>query len=299
MRKLTVLVWALLLGAPPVFSQKLDHYDVVLFAMNRKPDSIWHLFAPRFITAFNPAGYNNQPQFFSPHEIYLTVQTPADTTQTDIYALNLLLNATTRVTATTTAEYSPTPMPGGKRFSAVRVEANGDQRLWSFPLDRSDNGYPILPAITNVGYHCWLRDTLLALFLVEENDLHSLSIVGIGQQRPQRIASSIGRALQKLPDGRLAFVQKPTEQTWYIKTYDPVKKTTDILVKTPPGSEDFAVLPDGTLVMGSGSKLLQYNPRHRNDWVEIGDLARYGVRKITRIATSGEGKLAVVVQSGD
>jgi hypothetical protein len=297
MRKLTIATLALLLSAPTGFSQKLEHFDVLLFALNRKPDSVWYPFAPRFLTAYNSGGYNNQPQFVSPHEIYLTVQLPADTTQTDIYALNLLLNTTTRVTATTTPEYSPTPMPGGKRFSAVRVEANGDQRLWSYPLDRSDNGRPILPAITNVGYHCWLRDTLLALFLVGENEKpHALAIVGTGQQQPQRIASSIGRALQKLPDGRLAFVQKATEQTWYIKAYDPAKKTTDILVKTPPGCEDFAVLSDGTLIAGNGSKLLQYKPGRQSDWIEIGDLSRYGVKKITRVAVGGDGKLAVVVQ---
>lgn len=296
MRKQLVLSAALLLVAPIVFSQKLNHHDVLLFALNRKPDSVWHPFAPRFLTAFNPTGYNNQPQFFSPHELYLTVQMPSDTSQTDLYALNLLLNTSTRVTATATSEYSPTRMPDGRRFSAVRVETNGDQRLWSFPVDRSDNGYPLFTDITNVGYHCWLRDTLLALFLVGDGDLHTLAVVGIGQQKPLRIASSIGRCLQKLPDGRLAFVQKPTEQTWYIKAYDPEKKSTDIVVKTPPGSEDFAVLPDGTLIMGKGAKLLQYNPRLRNDWVEIADLTRYGIRKITRIAASGEDKLAVVVE---
>ncbi|MFN0016416.1 MAG: hypothetical protein ACKVU2_17885 [Saprospiraceae bacterium] len=297
MRKLTATALALLVCAPVVISQKLEHFDVALFAMNRKPDSLWHPFAPRFLTAFNPTGYNNQPHFVTPHELYMTVQLPADTTQTDIYALNVLLGTTARVTATTTAEYSPTILPGGKRFSVVRVETNGDQRLWSFPLDRSDNGQPVLPAITNVGYHCWMRDTLLALFLVGKNDQpHALAIIGTGQQQLQRVASSIGRALHRLSNGRLAFVQKATEQTWYIKTYDPVSKATDILVKTPPGVEDFAVMPDGALLTSSGSKLLQFDPRHQSEWVEIADLSVYNIRKITRIAVSSDGKIAVVVQ---
>ncbi|MEQ1747141.1 MAG: hypothetical protein ABMA02_17050 [Saprospiraceae bacterium] len=297
MRKLTATALALLVCAPVVFSQKLEHFDVALFAMNRKPDNLWYPFAPRFLTAFNSTGYNNQPQFVAPHELYLTVQLPADTTQTDIYALNFLLGTTARVTATTTAEYSPTLLPGGKRFSVVRVETNGDQRLWSFPLDRSDNGQPVLQAITNVGYHCWLRDTLLALFLVGKNDQpHALAIVGTGQQQLQRVASSIGRALHRLSDGRLAFVQKATEQTWYIKTYDPVSKATDILIKTPPGVEDFAVMPDGVLLSSNGSKLVQYDPHRQTDWVEIADLSMYNIRKITRIAVGSDGKIAVVIQ---
>lgn len=138
----------------------------------------------------------------------------------------------------------------------------------------------MLPLVTNVGYHYWLHDTLLALFLVgQNNEPHALAIVGTGEQRVQRIATSIGRTLQLLPDGRLAFVQKAAEQTWYIKTYDPLKKTVDILVKTPPGTEDFAVLSDGTLLSSAGSKLLQLTRKQQTDWVEIADLSRYGVKK--------------------
>lgn len=151
--------------------------------------------------------------------------------------------------------------------------------------------------MTNIGYHCWLRDTLAALFLVGENGApHALAVAGTGRQQGQRIAFNVGRCLQKLPDGRLAFIQKATEQTWFVKAYDPLKKTSDILVKTLAGSEDFTVLPDGTLLAGSGAKLYQYHPRRQNDWKEIADLSRYGVRSITRLDASGEGKLVVVVQ---
>ncbi|MBK8924178.1 MAG: hypothetical protein IPM81_22265 [Saprospirales bacterium] len=297
MRKSGIAGLALFHLATVVFSQRLEHFDLVLFTLNQQADSAWLPAAPRFLTAFNPAGYNNQPRFFSPNELYLTVQMPSDTTQTELYALNLLARTTTRITATATPEYSPTPMPGGRRFSAVRVEENGAQRLWSFPLDRSDSGRPLFPAISNIGYHCWLRDTLAAVFLVGENDApHALAIIGTGRQQAQRIAFNVGRCLQKLPDGRLAFVQKATAQTWFIKAFDPLKKTSDILVKTLAGAEDFVVLPDGTFLAGSGSKLYQYHPSRQNDWKQIADLSRYGVRNITRLDASAGGKLAVVVQ---
>lgn len=297
MRKLVLFGLTLFLLASPLFAQRLEHFDVLLFSMSPKPDSSWTAYAPRFLTQFNPKGYNNQPRFFSPSELYLTVQIPSDTTQTEIYALNLLLHTNTRVTATSTPEYSPTLMPGGRRFSAVRVEADGSQRLWSFPLDRSDNGQPVFPALTNVGYHCWLNDTLAAVFLVGETDSqHSLALVSLRSQTPRRIAFRAGRCLQKMPDGRLAYVLKATEQTWFIKLFDPRDNTSTDLVKTLPGSEDFAILPDGTFLAGNGAKLFQFNPRRQRDWLEIADLSRYGVRSITRLAVSADGKLAVVVQ---
>lgn len=293
-----ILLWlALPLSLSTSFAQQLEHFDLLLFSLNKQSDSTWKPAAPRFLSGFNAKGYNNQPQFFSTAEIYLTVQLPNDTTQTDIYSLNPVYRTTTQVTATTTAEYSPTLMPGGRQFSAVRVEEGGMQRLWSFPLDRSNNGQLVFPNISGVGYHCWLRDTVVALFLVGENDhSHVLAIAGTGRQQIQRIAFNVGRCLQKMPDNRLAFIQKATEQTWFIKAYDLQSKTTDILVKTLPGSEDFVILPDGTFLAGKGSKLYQYNARRQTDWKEINDLSRYGVRSITRLAASSDGKLVVVVQ---
>ena len=279
-------------------AQRAPHHDVLLFSLSQKPDSTWQPGAPRFLTAFNPKGYNNQPSFFGPNEIYLTAQTPDDTTQTDIWSLDLGNKTRTRVTATTaTAEYSPTLMPGGKRWSGVRVEEDGTQRLWSFPLDRSDNGRPEFPRLLNVGYHCWLRDTLAAFFIVGENNApHILQLVGTKAQRPQRIASNIGRCLLKTPAGHLAFVQKATEQTWFLKVYDLKKQAADMVVQMPAGGEDFALLPDGTYLAGSGPRLFQYHPRRDAEWREILNLSKFGVKTISRLALSKEGKLAVVVQ---
>lgn len=294
----TIMTFLLVAGTGLNLSaQRLAHTDVILFSLQKTADSTWQPFAPRFLTAFNPRGYNNQPNFFSNNELYLTVQKPDDTTQTEIYALDLLLKMKTRVTATpATAEYSATLMPGGRRFSAIRVEEDGNQRLWSFPLDRSDNGRPEFPAIYNVGYHCWLRDTLAALFIVGDDGApHMLYTVGTKGQKLQRVAANPGRCLQVLPDGRLAFVTKTTDKTWFLKTFDPNKPIPEIVVIMPADSEDFAVLPDGTYISGSKSKLYQYKPGKNTNWKEIADLSKYGVKNITRLAASKDGKLAVVV----
>lgn len=298
MKQLVLILCAVLFGRFGVSAQRLEHFDVLLLSLSKTTDGVWQAATPRYLADFNRKGYNNQPAFFPGNEIYLAVQMPSDTTQTDIVALNLAAQTQIQVTSTREAEYSPTPMPDGKRFSCVRVEADGAQRLWSFPIDRSDNGRPVFPNITGVGYHCWLRDTLAALFMVgENNNPHTLALAGLKGQKTMRIASNIGRCLQKLPDGRLAYVQKATDQTWFIKTYDVNKQSSEILVKTLPGSEDFAVLPDGTLLAGIGAKLFQYEPGRNQDWREVANLTRFGVLKMTRLAVSKDGKMLVLVVS--
>jgi hypothetical protein len=173
------------------------------------------------------------------------------------------------------------------------VEADGRQRLWSFPVDRSDNGRPEFPDVYGVGYHAWMSDTLAALFLVGEP--HSLAVVSKQGGKPRRIALNPGRCLAALSPTQLAYVQKATEQTWYLKLYDHQSKRSDILIKTPDGSEDFCVTPKGVFLMGNGAKLMRYEPGVDKTWREVADLSAYGVAKITRLAVSPDGGKLVVV----
>lgn len=283
---------------PFLKGQKLDHYDLLLFALEQNRDVV-AVGSPRFLTAFNPTGYNNQPCFFNNQELYLTVQTSSDISQTEIYSLNFSSLQFEKVTSTPLlSEYSPTPIPGGKRFSVVRVEEDGAQRLWSFPLDRSDQGEPVFYDLYGIGYHCWLNDKQCALFLVGENGApHTLAVTTASSSKPVRIVSNIGRCLQRLPDGKLAYIQKATEQTWFIKSYDPKTGKSEIITQSLPGSEDFIVLPSGIFLSGSGSKLYWRNPGTGTSWQLVGDLGIYKVREITRLAISPDGKkLAVVVR---
>lgn len=280
-------------------AQKLDRHALIMLSMQRSNDAKWTVSKiPKFLTTFNVGGYNNQPNFFSDNELYLTAQLYGDTSQTDIVALDLANRMIDRVTATTrTAEYSPTPMPGGQRFSAIRVEESGVQRLWSFPLDRSDYGQLVLPKIEGVGYHCWLRDTLLALFIVgEETQPHRLVSAGLKGQQMQPIASDPGRCLLRLPDGQLAFIQKATKQTWYLKTWNPVTGEQIIITKMPAGVEDFARLSDGSFLCGQGSRLMIYTPGKSTEWEMLYDYSRFNVQSISRLAVNNEGRLILVVR---
>jgi Tol biopolymer transport system component len=109
------------------------------------------------------AGYNNQPSFLPDGQAIL--YTSIRDKQADIYRYDVGSGATNQVTNTPESEYSPTLMPDGKNISVVRVEADGTQRLWKFPLA---GGPPslILENVKPVGYHWWIDKNTLALFIL-------------------------------------------------------------------------------------------------------------------------------------
>ena len=254
---------------------------------------------PRFLSSYNMYGYNNQPHFVNNNELYLSVQFPVDTNQTDLYSLSLINNTITRVTASAESEYSPTLMPDRRNVSCVRVDAGVGrppvQRLWSYPLDRSSAGKDLLPLTQSIGYHCWLSDKKVALFIVD-GAANFLKIASVDDQSSIQLTGGIGRSLARMNDGKLAFVQKATAKTWYIKALDPVAYSSTILTETLPGSEDFVLLPDGTFIMGLGAKLFSFHPADpRKQWIEIADLTVYGLTNIKRLAVSRESdKIAIV-----
>lgn len=232
----------------------------------------------------NWVGYNNQPAFMP--DGWSILYTSIRDKQADIYRYDIQSGATTQVTSTPESEYSPTLMPGGKSISVVRVEADGTQRLWRFPLA---GGAPslILEKIKPVGYHWWLDDHTLALFILGKPN--TLQLVDTRTEKAETIAENPGRILRRIPQqNKLSFVHKISDQEWIIKAYDLDSRKTTELIKTFPGVEDYAWTPAGDLLMAKDAKLFV---RKKLDWAwqEIADFSKAGLRNITRIAVSPKG----------
>ncbi len=267
--------------------------DLYLFQLTQDDTSQWHAHSPKHLSGFNPDGYTNQPEFMTDDVQYISVRKP-QMQQNDIYSLDIRGERIEEITSTEESEFSPTKMPDGKSFSCVR-QVHGDdmdQQLFMYPLDRSLNGETVFPDIKNVGYHCWLDDDAVGLFLV--NDPSQLAMANAKSGTHKVLASKIGRCLRKTPDGNLAYVHKYTDEFWYLKTLDPKKNDTEILTKTLPECEDFTISSGGHYFMGKGSVLYSFNPAADKDWHPVADLGIFGVRKITRLAINSRNQLAVV-----
>ena len=236
-------------------------------------------------------GYNNQPSFMPDGQsiFYTSIRDK----QADIYRYDIRGGATTQITKTPESEYSPTLMPDGKNISVVRVEKDGTQRLWKFPLA---GGAPslILENVKPVGYHHWIEDHTLALFVLGKPN--TLEIADTRTGKSEIIAENPGRILRKVPDpNQFSFVHKISNQHWEIKYFDMRSHTIASYIETLPGVEDYAWL-NGALLMGKDAKLFAVRPFTGGKWTEVGDFSKSGIKRITRIAVSGNRIAIVAVQ---
>ena len=153
----------------------------------------------------------------------------------------------------------------------------------------------ILEKIKPVGYHLWIDNHTLALFVLGKPN--TLQIVDTRTEKAEVIAENPGRILRLIPhQQKLSFVHKMSDQEWDVKAYD--LKTHEItrIIKTFTGVEDYAWTPAGVLLMAKDSKLFA---RRKTDWawVELADFSNSGLKNITRIAVSPKGdRIAVVAR---
>jgi hypothetical protein len=137
-------------------------------------------------------GYDNQPAFFNNDYI---LYSSFDKDQNDIMIVDLYDNKITNLTNTKTSEYSPFPMERYNSFATVRVEEDGTQRLWLFPMDGKASPQLIFEKIAPVGYFAWNMDQVLmfvlgdpaSLVLANPNDKEVLSGLVDGNARIEEI----------------------------------------------------------------------------------------------------------------
>jgi tricorn protease-like protein len=244
----------------------------------------------------NTVGYNNQPSFMPDGKSIL--YTSIRDKQADIFGYDLHSSKIIQITNTAESEYSPTLMPDGKNISVVRVEADGTQRLWKFPLS---GGAPslILEKTKPVGYHLWIDDHTLALFILGGTGKpNTLQIVDVATEKAQVVAENPGRILRRIPhQNKFSFVHKVSDKEWIIKAYDLRTHTSASLIDTLPGVEDYAWLPDGKLLMAKDSKLFAVVALTGKAWSEVADFSVAGLKGITRIAVNAKGdRIAIVAR---
>jgi len=263
-------------------------------------------------------GYDNQPAFLADGSALLYV-VAGEGGNSEVWRVELASGARAQVTATPEAEYSPTPLADGSGFSAVRVESPGaaeeafteSQRLFRYGFDGKPIG-PVLAAVRRVGYHAWIDERHVALFLVGGGELklpHSLVLATLGDapggDKVVTLAKEIGSALGRSPEGRVTYVDQGIAEAWSIATLMPGDAKPTVVVATPrfegeaeaARSQHFVWLPDGTLLMAHGDALLRFDPRQAAAGFVA--FARFAglPGEITRLALSRDGRqLAFVVR---
>jgi hypothetical protein len=241
------------------------------------------------------AGYDNQPKFLPDGSGFLYTSIVDE--QADTYRYVIAEGGTTRVTASTSSEFSPTPMPDGQSFSTVRLEADpgGFARLWQFPMS-GRSPQLILRDVTGLGYHTWVDEDTVALAIGEPA---RLELIDVPEGARRVIMTGVGRCLQVDPvSGELAFVDKSDDDAWRISYLDLASGAITRSVPARDKSEDFAISTDGSIIMGEGTRLYRLASPD-GDWDLVADWSDSLPGPISRISISPAGDyLAIVVAAG-
>lgn len=280
-----VLTVALLAAAPIAFAQAPDA-DIFLARLSRHGKDIV-VGTPQNVT--HRAGYDNQPGFLPGSRAFL--YTVVADGQADIWRYDITSHHTTRVTNTPESEYSATVMPGGRRFSAIRVERDSVQRLWSFALDGSDPEL-VLTQLRPVGYHAWLGGARLVTYVLgKPATLHVVDGDGI---RDTIVARDVGRAVHRVP-GRDEFTYTQRDSTTKALVImrqalaggGPVR-----VIAAAPDNEFHVWSPDGHLLTATNGQLVQWNGRMGDQaaWLPVATLASPGIRNVSRLVVSPDGR---------
>jgi dipeptidyl aminopeptidase/acylaminoacyl peptidase len=248
----------------------------------------------------NRPGYDNQPSF-TPDGRAILFTSIRDDGQADIYRYDLATKAVTRVTSTPESEYSPTVMPGGKRFSVIRVERDSTQRLWSFNLDGSDPQV-VFATAKPVGYHAWIGRDTAVLFLLGSGLTPNALVRMERSGQVDTLARNIGRSLVAL-SGRAGFsyVQRMPDSTWQLRIGDvrrpPSAATFGRVAELPPGADFVAWLSTDRVLTATGTKLMLRDMTKAGGWTDVADFGAAGLSRLSRLAVSPDGRwLAVVAE---
>lgn len=232
----------------------------------------------RFLTHFNAKGYNNQPEFTSPNSLCFTLAWHIDD-QTDLYELNLENYEVRAITQTqSTFEYSPRPVED--KWTCVRVDTAKNQMMWSYPIHGEDQGKSHFSKEKSIGYYRHFNNDSVVLFFT--GDPNQMGIGSLSTGEIFYFTSNIGRTFF-VHGGKVVYLHKLTEDSWYLKEYDPYLRRASILAKSMSGIEDFFITEKGEILSARGTVIYRYDEATLEKWTPWLDLSAYPLDNITRI----------------
>ena len=283
-------------SAPAQAASAPPNSDIFLARILHTGDSI-HLGAAQNIT--HRPGYDNQPAFLTDASglLYTAMDSSG---QADIWRYDLRTRRSARVTSTAESEYSPTMMPGSRRFSVVRVERDSTQRLWSFRLDGTDPQL-VLESLAPIRYHAWLDQFRVAVYVLGTPS--TLHVVRRDGSEDEVRATHIGRTIQRVPaQDWYSFVQLDSTKTPWIVAQPFQGGAVSRLVRLPAGNEFYAWAPDGTLLSSTGTSIVRWDGMSGagSEWLPVASASAFPVTNISRLAVSPDGQwLAFVAEPVD
>jgi hypothetical protein len=230
--------------------------------------------------------YNNQP-LLTEKGIYFTQEVKVNAlSQTDLIFYSFADQQSHNLTNSPVSEYSPTLTPSGDALSAIVVEANGQQKLWQYPFDSSEQPRRIFEWIEPVGYHAWGRDNDVVMFILGEP--HTLQYTKVAAAKGNVVAKDIGRTLKFNPTlSAFTFSYQKEQENW-LASFNPGTQGVKDIFRLPDNVQDYAFTNDDTVIYSLHNRIYQRSisePDSVSLWL---DLTSYCRTQITRLSYNND-----------
>lgn len=225
--------------------------------------------------------YTNQPYFFDNNRLFYTQAMPKENVlinvdviaavseeiqehakevdetpvQMDTWVFDFSLGKAKNISQSETSEYSPTPYPETPDMSLIRVNDLGKQELWRINMQGKAIAH-LAPLIEPVGYHAWLNNKEVLLFVLgEPNTLQRVNALA-SDANAEVIDKNIGASLYRFEKTDWFLYTSNTDGN-YLNAYNTKTKKIIQVVRMPKNSEYFSVSPLGHVITSDGETLWQ------------------------------------------
>jgi len=245
------------------------------------------------INISNKEGYDNQPSFYDDNDILFSSTRNG---QTDIALYYIKTGSIDWVSNTPGAsEYSPTKVPNKNSISAIRLDTNGLQRLYTYE-NGSGKNEELLKELKElkVGYHVWYSPEILVTTVLVENRM-DLVIVDSKNNTSKTIHKNVGRSLHKIPNTTLVSFVKQGDKTSTLMSLNLSSVETKKIITLSDKSQDICWMNDGTVLTGYGKSILKFNPQTDSNWNELARFSDKNINNISRLAINTTNTKLVLV----
>lgn len=239
----------------------------------------------------NNTGYDNQPSFISNDVLVFAGNNNG---QTDISEYNLITKTKRWINQETEGgEYSPQKFPSSNHLAAVRLDKDGKQRLYRY--DSKNGTSSLLIEDLKVAYFAFINDNQI-MATVLNNDKMDLTRINLQSKVVDTLFKDAGRSIQKVPNTKTmsyTLVNEVKNLDLYVLEVNSGESF--FICELPDNVEDYVWINDTQILIGIGSNLYIYDTLGDPEWHRVASLSEYGIKNISRMAISPNGKKLALV----
>lgn len=239
----------------------------------------------------NNEGYDNQPSFISNETLVFAGNNNG---QTDISEYNFSTQIKKWVNSETEgSEYSPQKFPSNSDLAAVRLDKDGKQRLYKY--NSETGGSSELIENIEIAYFAFYNDEKILATVLSGTQM-DLVMVDLKTKSTDTLFKNAGRSLQKIPNtNSMAYTLVNEDNNLDLYVLDMNSNDSFFICELPFDVQDYVWLNDSQVLCAMGSILYIYDTLGIPEWNKVASLEEYGVKNISRMAISPNGKKLALV----